>query len=525
MNRKVISPLIIIVLALLLLLALTAACGGDAGTGGSGSPGQATEEDESSEQGSRLIFGQPTEEPTKEPTRRSLPGSVASQPTPAAGQATTAPATTGSAGQATPAAGQATTAPATKEAEPSPTPEPTSRPFFPRRESQADREALIAIYHATGGENWKYSDTWDWLSDKPIGDWGGVNTDDDGRVTSLWLHGLGLTGEIPPELGSLTNLYQLNLSSNQLAGEIPPELGSLPNLRILHLSNNRLSGEIPPELGNLPSMYEFSVIQGNDLSGCVPDILREKIEEGWNYSSRDEIDIPVCDIADHAGDREALTAFYKAMDGENWYGNENWLTSAPLGEWAGVSTDADGRVVKLDFSYGGGGLSGELPPELGNLANLRELHFRSTQLTGEIPPELGNLANLRELDLGGTQLTGEIPPELGSLANLRELDLGVNQLTGEIPPELGSLANLTGLWLGGNQLSGEIPPELGSHTGLRSLSLSGNQLSGEIPKELGNRKYWALDLSNNQLTGEIPKELAHYELITSLGGRSRAIAS
>ena len=52
-------------------------------------------------------------------------------------------------------------------------------------------------------------------------------------------------------------------------------------------------------------------------------------------------------------------------------------------------------------------------------------------------------------------MTGEIPPELGGLSNLRELDsFGGNQLTGEIPPELGGLSNLTGLWLWSNQLTG-----------------------------------------------------------------------
>ena len=44
-------------------------------------------------------------------------------------------------------------------------------------------------------------------------------------------------------------------------------------------------------------------------------------------------------------------------------------------------------------------------------------------MTGEIPTELGNLANLQQLYLGGNQLTGEIPTELGNLANLQELYL------------------------------------------------------------------------------------------------------
>ena len=67
-----------------------------------------------------------------------------------------------------------------------------------------------------------------------------------------------MSGEIPPELGSLTNLTWLVLSNNQLSGEIPAELGNLPNLGGLFLNNNRLSGEIPPELGSLTRLRYLS---------------------------------------------------------------------------------------------------------------------------------------------------------------------------------------------------------------------------------------------------------------------------
>ena len=40
-------------------------------------------------------------------------------------------------------------------------------------------------------------------------------------------------------------------------------------------------------------------------------------------------------------------------------------------------------------------LSGEIPPELSNLANLEQLiSYMAMQLSGEIPAELGNLTNL-----------------------------------------------------------------------------------------------------------------------------------
>ena len=112
--------------------------------------------------------------------------------------------------------------------------------------AETDREALVALYNATNGENWRNNDNW--LSDAPIGEWYGVNTDGDGRVIALVLYDNELSGEIPAELGSLSNLIRLWLDHNNLSGEIPPELGSLSNLIRLSLSPN------PPKdvLGDSP---------------------------------------------------------------------------------------------------------------------------------------------------------------------------------------------------------------------------------------------------------------------------------
>ena len=131
-------------------------------------------------------------------------------------------------------------------------------------------------------------------------------------------------------------------------------------------------------------------------------------------------------------DRDVLIALYNSTDGPNWRNNDNWLSDAPIGEWDGVFTDSSGRVIEL---HGSAQMRGEIPPELGNLANLRWLNLRYDQLRGEIPPELGNLANLEGLDLGHNELSGEIPPELGNLVSLERLDLDDNNLSGEIPPE------------------------------------------------------------------------------------------
>ena len=110
---------------------------------------------------------------------------------------------------------------------------------------ETDREALVALYNATNGENWFRSDYW--LSDAPLGEWYGVTTNDDRRVIVLDLNFNGLSGEIPAELGSLFNLRELDLSTNNLSGEIPQELEDL-NLTALHLSGNSFSGCIPSGL-------------------------------------------------------------------------------------------------------------------------------------------------------------------------------------------------------------------------------------------------------------------------------------
>ena len=218
-----------------------------------------------------------------------------------------------------------------------------------------------------------------------------------------------------------------------------------------------------------------------------------------------------------SGDAVALAALYNATDGPNWRNNTNWLTDAPISDWAGVSAsnivngDALGECVVRSLSLYGNQLSGEIPAELlANLANLSSLNLSGNQLSGEIPAELGNLPHLAFLNLNGNQLSGEIPAELANLTNLHRLDLSDTQLNGTIPAELANLANLSSLDLSDNQLNGTIPAELANLTNLQRLDLSDTQLSGTIPAELGNLlNLEYLKLQDNQLNGTIPIELGN----------------
>ena len=116
-------------------------------------------------------------------------------------------------------------------------------------------------------------------------------------------------------------------------------------------------------------------------------------------------------------------------------GMMNWSVGTPIGRWDGVTVEGTPkRVTVLDLSSRG--LTGEIPVELGNLDELRELRLANNRLTGEVPVELWNLGNLETLQLSNNQLSGAIPPELGYLTGLRYLYLGGNSFTGCVPPAL-----------------------------------------------------------------------------------------
>nr|GMC69040.1 LRR receptor-like serine/threonine-protein kinase GSO1 [Ipomoea batatas] len=78
-----------------------------------------------------------------------------------------------------------------------------------------------------------------------------------------------LIGEIPFELGNLTEIRALNLSHNKLNGTIPETFSKLHNIESLDLSHNKLIGKIPNTLLKLYSLEVFSVAY-NNLTGAIP---------------------------------------------------------------------------------------------------------------------------------------------------------------------------------------------------------------------------------------------------------------
>ena len=273
----------------------------------------------------------------------------------------------------------------------------------------SDREILEIFYEATGGPNWNHNDNW--LTDAPLGDWYGVEVDDQGRVTDLYFRSNRLTGRLPPELGSLANLRSLFIWLDGTTGSIPPELANLANLRSLRLMgrSSHLTGSIPPELGNLANLQVLE-LWNNDLTGPIPPELAG-----------------LTDLR-HLG-----------LD-------QNRLTGPIPPELARLANLTSLHLSKNE-------LTGPILPEIGDLADLRSLNLASNRLSGPIPPELGGPTHLESLYLGDNELTGPVPAVLGGLRRLRHLALQANAgMSGALPASLTNLASLETLQTGGTSL-------------------------------------------------------------------------
>ncbi len=328
----------------------------------------------------------------------------------------------------------------------------------------SDRAALVALYNATDGDNW--ADNTNWLSDLPIHRWYGINAYD-GRVLSLNLNDNGLSGKIPREMGSLSELRYLNLSLNDLNGQIPIEVSNLPNLQEVALWGNRFTGCVPGSLYYLWFSATPAASSDNPFLYWFDDLYK--------------LDLPSC------GQTKELSTLYEATDGANWTDNTNWMSDRPIGEWHGVTTDNRSNVIKLELDDNN--LNGRIPPELGGISLLKYLSLSGNQLSGDIPPELGDLSELGSLNLFGNRLSEEIPPELGKLSNLKSLSLGGNRLGGCIPEGLSHVPRI--------DISALGVPFCGSGSGAPLPSLA---LAAFSPSPTRMNLFWVNNLEAESVT-------------------------
>ena len=82
-------------------------------------------------------------------------------------------------------------------------------------------------------------------------------------LEELFIRFTNIQGEIPAVgFANLSNLVDLDLSTNNFSGSVPPQLFHLPLLQYLYLDDNSLSGKVTEEIGNLSRLQRLS-LSGN----------------------------------------------------------------------------------------------------------------------------------------------------------------------------------------------------------------------------------------------------------------------
>jgi len=249
--------------------------------------------------------------------------------------------------------------------------------------AQLDMLVLLVVYSTMGGLEWGQSEGWYGHID--VCNYFGIDCIFTDTISRLWMPRNGLQGPIPTELGLLTSLRELDLSSNdnEVFGPIPTQLESLTSLGILDLAESQIDGPIPTFLGNMTSLNKLDLASCG-LTGTIPSAIFQLQE------------LSFLSLSDNKLNGTLSTEFGKFSDLDILRLNKNDLT-------------------------------GTLPLELMNMETLGLLHVADNKFSGAFPEFLGLMPRLRLLDVSNSGFTGSIPESFcgdaqgGELAGIRQV--------------------------------------------------------------------------------------------------------
>ena len=280
-----------------------------------------------------------------------------------------------------------------------------------------EREALVAIYNALNGPNWSRNDNW--LSDLPVDEWYGVETNESGSVVGLSFmsNDDNIKGNIPDEIYNLINLESLFLWSTGIEWEISSKVKNFSRLRYLQAGYG-LKGNIPAELYEIKSIIDLR-LYGNYWGKAPCTINLEGID---NLSQLTILHLTGIDVDSFHEDLYNLNELQSLVINAGPTASNVFSVSPSIGNLK--------KIEHLDLCWNG--LIGEIPKEIGQCTSLKRLNMALNNLTGSIPGELADCVNLESLDLSRNNLTGSLPKEFAVMNSLVELAVWDNNLTGRL---------------------------------------------------------------------------------------------
>uniref|UniRef100_A0A8R7V8J6 Uncharacterized protein n=1 Tax=Triticum urartu TaxID=4572 RepID=A0A8R7V8J6_TRIUA len=335
-----------------------------------------------------------------------------------------------------------------------------------------------------------------------------------------------LHGQLSRSLLALRCLKHLDLSQNYLLGDakaMPGFLGSVQSLTYLNLSITDFHGLVPPQLGNLSILVQLD-IQGNiygdyqyskDISWLTRLRSLEHLNMCW-------VDLTgVADWVHTVGalpNLAVLISFCCGLTVPSSFVHHNLTVLEEL-DLSGNQFSSPGYtqlvrgVTSLkSLRLAGCRLSGTFANKLGNLTLLENFDFGFNNVDGMIPGALKTMCNLKSLDLTGNNISTDIKEVIDSIPscswkNLQQLILDGANITGTTLQFVSNLTSVNILQVSHNKLSGSVPMEIGVLANITYLDLRHNNLSDSVPAEIGTlTKLTHLDLGNNTSSGVITED-------------------
>ncbi|RDX74703.1 putative LRR receptor-like serine/threonine-protein kinase, partial [Mucuna pruriens] len=199
------------------------------------------------------------------------------------------------------------------------------------------------------------------------------------------------------------------LEANQLSGDLPPELGKLTNIQRLLLSSNNFTGELPVTLAKLTALQDYFLLVSYPLT----------MQSNWGQSVFWED-----------------TRFYKKLDRSPETRDSGERIKWANSFWNFTSQKFD-RLVCMNMTF----------YVVSNDSNVICRRISDLKGSEHSPfPQLNNVKLLKTLILRSCNINGTLPSYLGTMAYLKYLDLSFNNLTGSIPSSSAALTRVDYIW-------------------------------------------------------------------------------
>ncbi|GLT35594.1 hypothetical protein SLA2020_100330 [Shorea laevis] len=248
-------------------------------------------------------------------------------------------------------------------------------------------------------------------------------------------------GSILGSLANLTEITELDFSSNHLRGQIPDVFGKMHKLTYLSFYNNSFDGEIPTSIFNLTDLTNLT-LSSNKLIGPLPHNI-----SGLSF------------LQEFLMDNNFITGHVPS-----------WLFFLPSLSYLHLENNClTGTIHHV---------------EMPNLL-LQEVYLSNNEISGSIPSSFFHLVNLTAVDFSSNNLSGTITANmLSKLVNLWYLDLSNNSLLSL--SNNGTAVNYSFPNLGCFKFSScnihKFPSFLRKAKKLQELDISKNKISGQIHK-------------------------------------------